>query len=114
MLDLFIFVPFIHACIHTFIHSIHSLTAHFGGDMTSIPSTLSTQSYVCAYSTDTDAELALVRERAIAAGAEDAVVSTHWADGGIPPLSFSHISLHAYMCYYVLLCSAQYEHMLWV
>ncbi len=82
--------------------------------MTYFPSNLSTLSDVCAYSTDTDAELALVRERAIAAGAEDAVVSTHWADGGIPPLSFSHTFLHAYMYYYVLLRSAQYEYMLWV
>jgi formyltetrahydrofolate synthetase len=31
---------------------------------------------------DTDAEVELVRERAIAAGAEDAVMSNHWADGG--------------------------------
>ncbi len=31
---------------------------------------------------DTPAEIALIRERAIAAGAEDAVLSTHWADGG--------------------------------
>ncbi len=31
---------------------------------------------------DTPAEIALIRERAIAAGAEDAVLSTHWANGG--------------------------------
>ena len=31
---------------------------------------------------DTPAEIALIRERAIAAGAEDAVLSTHWAHGG--------------------------------
>jgi formyltetrahydrofolate synthetase len=31
---------------------------------------------------DTPAEVALIRERAIAAGAEDAVLSTHWANGG--------------------------------
>ena len=31
---------------------------------------------------DTPAEVALIREKAIAAGAEDAVLSTHWANGG--------------------------------
>ncbi len=31
---------------------------------------------------DTDAEVALVRRAALAAGAEDAVMSNHWADGG--------------------------------
>jgi formyltetrahydrofolate synthetase len=31
---------------------------------------------------DTPAEIALIREKAIAAGAEDAVLSTHWAHGG--------------------------------
>lgn len=31
---------------------------------------------------DTAAEVALIREHAVAAGAEDAVVSTHWAHGG--------------------------------
>ncbi|MGC8782413.1 MAG: formate--tetrahydrofolate ligase, partial [Anaerolineae bacterium] len=31
---------------------------------------------------DTPAEHALIRERAIAAGAEDAVLCTHWANGG--------------------------------
>ena len=35
------------------------------------------------FHTDTDAEVELVRERAIAAGAEDAVMSNHWADGGL-------------------------------
>ncbi len=34
------------------------------------------------FHTDTDAEVELVRERALAAGAEDAVMSNHWADGG--------------------------------
>ncbi len=37
---------------------------------------------VNAFATDTQAELELVREEAIKAGADDAVVSTHWADGG--------------------------------
>jgi formyltetrahydrofolate synthetase len=31
---------------------------------------------------DTPAEVALIREKAIAAGAEDAVLSTHWTNGG--------------------------------
>ncbi len=34
------------------------------------------------FTSDTDAEVDLVRRHAIAAGAEDAVVSNHWADGG--------------------------------
>jgi methylenetetrahydrofolate dehydrogenase (NADP+) / methenyltetrahydrofolate cyclohydrolase / formyltetrahydrofolate synthetase len=33
-------------------------------------------------STDTDAEIAVVREEALAAGAEDAIASNHWAEGG--------------------------------
>ncbi len=37
---------------------------------------------VNAFATDTEAELELVRKAAIEAGADDAVVSTHWADGG--------------------------------
>jgi len=37
---------------------------------------------VNAFATDTPAEIDMIRERAIAAGASDAVVSTHWADGG--------------------------------
>lgn len=32
--------------------------------------------------TDTDAEIAIIREEAVAAGAEDAVPASHWADGG--------------------------------
>ncbi|KAK7756078.1 tetrahydrofolate synthase [Diatrype stigma] len=32
--------------------------------------------------TDTEAEIAVVREEAIAAGAEDAVLANHWAEGG--------------------------------
>ncbi len=35
-----------------------------------------------SFQTDTPAEIDLIRQRAIAAGAEDAVVATHWADGG--------------------------------
>ena len=34
-------------------------------------------------SADTDAELALVKSIALAANAHDAVISTHWADGGV-------------------------------
>ena len=34
------------------------------------------------FTTDTDAEIELVRKIAIEAGAEDAVMSNHWADGG--------------------------------
>jgi methylenetetrahydrofolate dehydrogenase (NADP+)/methenyltetrahydrofolate cyclohydrolase/formyltetrahydrofolate synthetase len=34
------------------------------------------------YSSDTAAELALIREEACAAGADAAVVSNHWAEGG--------------------------------
>ena len=37
---------------------------------------------VNAFSSDTDAELELVRQEAMKAGAVDAVVSTHWAEGG--------------------------------
>ena len=34
------------------------------------------------FATDTDAEIAVVREEATAAGAEDAVLANHWAEGG--------------------------------
>ncbi|KAB5539376.1 C-1-tetrahydrofolate synthase [Coniochaeta sp. 2T2.1] len=34
------------------------------------------------FSTDTDAEIACIRDEAIAAGAEDAILSNHWAEGG--------------------------------
>ncbi|KAI0434324.1 formate--tetrahydrofolate ligase-domain-containing protein [Xylaria sp. FL1042] len=34
------------------------------------------------FSTDTDAEVAVIREEAIAAGAEDAILANHWAEGG--------------------------------
>lgn len=34
------------------------------------------------FATDTDAEIAVIREEAIAAGAEDAILSNHWAKGG--------------------------------
>lgn len=34
------------------------------------------------FETDTDAEIAVIREEALAAGAEDAIKSNHWAEGG--------------------------------
>ncbi|CAN8106227.1 unnamed protein product [Discula destructiva] len=34
------------------------------------------------FSTDSDAEIAVIREEAMAAGAEDAILSDHWAQGG--------------------------------
>lgn len=34
------------------------------------------------FATDTDAEIAVVREEAIKAGAEDAILANHWAEGG--------------------------------
>ncbi|GAP83205.2 putative formate-tetrahydrofolate ligase [Rosellinia necatrix] len=34
------------------------------------------------FSTDTEAEIAVIREEAIAAGAEDAILANHWAEGG--------------------------------
>jgi formyltetrahydrofolate synthetase len=34
------------------------------------------------FTTDTDAEIELIRKAALAVGADDAVPSTHWADGG--------------------------------
>ena len=37
---------------------------------------------VNSFATDTDAEVELVRKAAIEAGAEDAVVCTHWMEGG--------------------------------
>ncbi|PNH35585.1 hypothetical protein VD0002_g4191 [Verticillium dahliae] len=34
------------------------------------------------FSTDTDAEIAVIREESIKAGAEDAILANHWAEGG--------------------------------
>lgn len=34
------------------------------------------------FATDTEAEIDVIREEAIAAGAEDAILSSHWAEGG--------------------------------
>lgn len=36
----------------------------------------------CFISTDTEAELQLIKEVALESGAEDTVICTHWADGG--------------------------------
>ena len=38
--------------------------------------------HIISYSSDTDAELELIRQEALAAGADAAVVSSHWAEGG--------------------------------
>jgi methylenetetrahydrofolate dehydrogenase (NADP+)/methenyltetrahydrofolate cyclohydrolase/formyltetrahydrofolate synthetase len=42
------------------------------------------------FATDTDAEIAVVREEAIAAGAEDAILSDHWAKGGNGAIDLGH------------------------
>jgi methylenetetrahydrofolate dehydrogenase (NADP+) / methenyltetrahydrofolate cyclohydrolase / formyltetrahydrofolate synthetase len=44
---------------------------------------------------DTPAEIALIRAKAIAAGAEDAVLSTHWADGGDGALALAQAVIAA-------------------
>ena len=38
--------------------------------------------FLCRFHTDTDAELQLIREHALRAGAHDARVCEHWARGG--------------------------------
>lgn len=42
------------------------------------------------FATDTDAEIAVVREEAIAAGAEDAILANHWAEGGKGAIDLAH------------------------
>jgi methylenetetrahydrofolate dehydrogenase (NADP+)/methenyltetrahydrofolate cyclohydrolase/formyltetrahydrofolate synthetase len=42
------------------------------------------------FETDTDAEAAVIREEAIAAGAEDAIVANHWAEGGKGAVDLAH------------------------
>jgi methylenetetrahydrofolate dehydrogenase (NADP+) / methenyltetrahydrofolate cyclohydrolase / formyltetrahydrofolate synthetase len=42
------------------------------------------------FATDTDAEIAVIKEEAIAAGAEDAVLSSHWAEGGKGANNLAH------------------------
>ncbi|KAJ4133501.1 tetrahydrofolate synthase [Fusarium equiseti] len=40
--------------------------------------------------TDTDAEIAVIREEAVSAGAEDAILSNHWAEGGKGAVDLAH------------------------
>ena len=44
---------------------------------------------------DTPAEIALIREKAIAAGAEDALLCTHWANGGDGAVELAHAVIAA-------------------
>jgi formyltetrahydrofolate synthetase len=50
---------------------------------------------VNSFATDTKAEVELIREAAVAAGAEDAVVCTHWADGGKGAVKLAEVVLKA-------------------
>jgi len=47
------------------------------------------------FSSDTAAEIALVRRAAIAAGAEDAVMSNHWAQGGAGAVDLARAVIEA-------------------
>jgi formyltetrahydrofolate synthetase len=47
------------------------------------------------FSTDTDAEVALVRKAAIEAGAEDAVMSNHWEEGGAGSIELGKAVINA-------------------
>ncbi|KAL2264937.1 hypothetical protein VTJ83DRAFT_7447 [Remersonia thermophila] len=47
------------------------------------------------FSSDTEAEIAVVREEAIKAGAEDAVVANHWAEGGKGAVDLAHAVIAA-------------------
>ena len=42
------------------------------------------------FATDTEAEIAVVREEAISAGAEDAILANHWAEGGKGAVDLAH------------------------
>jgi methylenetetrahydrofolate dehydrogenase (NADP+)/methenyltetrahydrofolate cyclohydrolase/formyltetrahydrofolate synthetase len=42
------------------------------------------------FATDTDAEIAVIREEAVSAGAEDAILSNHWAEGGKGAVDLAH------------------------
>ena len=42
------------------------------------------------FSTDTEAEIQVVREESIAAGAEDAILANHWAEGGKGAIDLAH------------------------
>jgi methylenetetrahydrofolate dehydrogenase (NADP+)/methenyltetrahydrofolate cyclohydrolase/formyltetrahydrofolate synthetase len=50
---------------------------------------------VNSFSTDTPAEVELVRQAALESGAMDAVVSTHWADGGAGALKLAEAVVRA-------------------
>lgn len=47
------------------------------------------------FNTDTDAEINVLREEAIAAGAEDAILSSHWAEGGKGAVELAHGVINA-------------------
>ena len=47
------------------------------------------------FHTDTDAEVDLVREAALEAGAEDAVMSNHWAEGGLGSVALGEAVIKA-------------------
>ena len=47
------------------------------------------------FHTDTDAEVELVREAALEAGAEDAVMSNHWAEGGLGSVALGEAVIKA-------------------
>jgi methylenetetrahydrofolate dehydrogenase (NADP+)/methenyltetrahydrofolate cyclohydrolase/formyltetrahydrofolate synthetase len=47
------------------------------------------------FSTDTQAEIDVVREEAIKAGAEDAVLANHWAEGGKGAVDLAHAVIAA-------------------
>lgn len=49
--------------------------------------------YVC--STDTPAEIELIRNAALAAGADDAVICTHWSEGGNGALDLAEAVIKA-------------------
>ncbi|MBN2206694.1 MAG: formate--tetrahydrofolate ligase [Candidatus Aminicenantes bacterium] len=56
-----------------------NLTAHIGNALRfGVPVVVA----VNRFTTDTDAEVEIIRKAALEAGAEDAVATTHWADGG--------------------------------
>ncbi|WXC43917.1 hypothetical protein SNK03_003644 [Fusarium graminearum] len=42
------------------------------------------------FATDTDAEIAVIREEAVSAGAENAILSNHWAEGGKGAVDLAH------------------------
>jgi formyltetrahydrofolate synthetase len=50
---------------------------------------------VNSFATDTPAEMEIVRQAALEAGAMDAVVSTHWADGGAGALALAEAVVRA-------------------